>query len=235
MENLKRIDDLTYEDLRNITKGEKEAIIKYELIANNIKFISKPAQFDSKTNPDLLFDISKHTNKYYGLSLFDTKLCTQNINVLKEIVRTINKYKNELSVLEWSGFDYSISISNPLPDERYDSWSNIENHKGIRIDNYNEHKYEIENYYKAKAQYDKDLEEYNEFIKTRRETENKLNLRIADAENYQKRLNNLVTNFINNYLSIIKDETLAIETMSKVEHLKQSEKQYILDKYKDEL
>lgn len=226
---MKKISEMTEQEIRLLTETEIELMIKYAMAEAGVKFVNKPLA------PKLI-DIPGPGKIVYQCDLFGNNLSFEKIEELRVVTDLLNKLVSRCVVdYEWnagsngSSYSYFIKKSDTNSNEL-----NISSRKVYSSEVYESLKETILMNKKEQEAYEKLNKEYLFSIKESKSIRDEILSKYNEIIDKYAKLDQMCWRMRNDYMPLSEgSETIAINFLTKAYSLTHEEIQYVLDNYTD--
>lgn len=224
---MKKINELTEQEILELTSEDISNIIKLRKAEEGIKFIPAPVK------PEL-FNIEPPDMVVYSCELLGQFSFTS-ASDMDELVSLIQSKQNKFLV----DYNYNVLSSEyKFATEKLSKystdWSEIKSQKVYSIGLYNNIVDRAKQNKKMKEEYDKAYQEYTSALDESKWIEDEINERVKEVREKYYELNNHCYRFRYDYMPLANnDETIAMNFMDRAYHITDEQKEYVLSHYQD--
>jgi len=229
---MKKINELTEQEIRNLSYDDIELLIKLRKAEEGVKFVTRPSKPDLQkvAEPDMMV----YSCKILGDNIVfeEMKDVTDVVTLLQKITK---KYKLDYNYSK-TGSDKKYASSD-IEKGLYsgETLYDIKSQRVYSVDLYNEVADIIKNNDILNKEYEKALKEYNTSIDESKWIESEIKGKVYEVQNKYEQLETYYRLFKNEYLPLADNDTsIAMKFMNKAYSLNDEQKEYIFNEYDKE-
>lgn len=228
---MKKINELTEQEILNLSSEEIDKMVKFRMAEEGIKFIDYPEK-------PKYHEVSKPTTKAYYCHLLGPNLSFTDIKELYSVLEVINGCKSICSV--YSNYDLPEGHKNYMKTKVENaSWSNespdtitpitVYTHK-----EYSEIKEKLKENAKNKTEFQAKVKEYDGAINDAQWVRDEVMDRVNKVVSKYDKLNTYIYCFNNEYLPLAdNNEEIAMKFLDKAYSLTKEQQEYVLTNYRN--
>lgn len=227
---MKKIDELTEQEILNLSSEDIDKMIKFRMAEEGIKFIEYPAK------PEF-FEVPKPTTKAYYCHLLGQKISFTSIDELNSLLEVLNNCKSICSIE--SNYDlpegYKYYMKAKVENASYSSEApdTITPLTTYTHKEYCEIKEQLKENTKNKNDFQSKLKEYEAAINDAKWIEDEIKGRVSEVNEKYWKLESFCRKFKFDYMPLSSEnETIAMNFMDKAYSLTDEQKEYVLENYK---
>lgn len=224
-----KIEELTEQEILNLTNEEIEMMIKVKMAEEGIKFTSYPEK-------PVYHQIEKPTTKAYYCNLLGLKFSFTDMNELLSVLSVVNTCKSICSID--NNYDLPDGFKNFMrPSVENANWSQDAGDSIIPITVYTNKEYceikeQLTENSKLKKQFEYELKAYNADVDSAKWIRDEINGRVNEVNEKYYKLGSYVRKFKHDYLPLSDgNEEIAMNFLEKAYSLTEEEKSYVLANY----
>lgn len=222
---MKKINELTEQEIRNLSCDDIELLIKFRKAEEGVKFITKPEKPEYFEIPGK--DLTVYQAKFLGNSL--------SFNDIEDMNKLITLIKNSKGSFK---IDYGVDstyYANPKLYPYSGEWDEITSQSVYSYKLYQEVKNLILQNKSLEDKYKKELKEYQTSFDDSEWIEKEIRDKVYEVQNKYEQLETYYRLFKNEYLPLADNDTsIAIKFMNKAYSLNDEQKEYIFNEYDKE-
>ena len=223
---MKKIEELTEQEILNLTEDEISRMIKFRMAEEGVRFIARPEM------PEFP-NIQKPTTKAYYCALLGRKLSFTDMNELTSVLELLSSCKSACSIDE--NYELPDGFRNYIKEKKENAeWSSAipDAITPISVYTYQEFrglKEELGAYSKAKKDFDAATKEYEAAKEKNKWIRDEIVDKVNEVKSKYSKLENYVYRFKTEYLPLAENnEEVAMNFLDKAYYLTDEQKEYVL-------
>lgn len=229
---MKRLEELTEQEIKNLSYDDIELLIKLRKAEEGVKFITRPIQPDLQkvAEPDMMV---------YSCRILGDNIVFGEMKDINDVVTLLQKITKKYKL----GYDYNKTgsskkyASSDIEKGLYggETLYDIKSQRVYSVDLYNEVADIIKNNDILNEEYEKALKEYQKSIDDSKWIEKEVKDKVYEVQNKYEQLEAYYRLFKNEYLPLADNDTsIAMKFMNKAYSLNDEQKEYIFNEYDKE-